>query len=136
MAPKRNHSPDHSVQEGPSTKRSRTETAVSTLAPLQFNLCFSDETVLHIFSYLDYRDLCAIQNVDSHWARLAFDNTLWKRLFIRDHPNQRLRGARGFSSRWVSEIDSLGSREIKPLPARLALADNQTDYYPFKWMYR
>lgn len=95
-------------------------------AKLNFNVCFSDELVLHIFSYLSYQHLCTIQEVHSHWARLAGDNTLWKQLFLIDHPSQRLRGSRGFSSRWVSEFGPLG-REIKPLPARLKLAENQVE---------
>lgn len=138
MALKRSRTP-HDAQDGPSTKRNRTshpQPSFYSNFPLSFNSCFSDEIVLHIFSYLDYRELCTIQTVDSHWARLATDNTLWRRLFLNDHPSQRLRGARGFSSRWVSETAPGGGREIKPLPARLALADNQIYYYPFKWMYR
>lgn len=119
-------------QERPSKRLKAPGGPIPTADDIQFNSAFSDELVLLIFSYLPFQDLCVVQSVDNHWARLASDNSLWKRLFLTDHPSQRLRGSRGFSSRWVMQA----GREIKTLPARLKNTNDQTDYWPFKWMYR
>lgn len=133
MAPKRGH---HSLLE-PSHKRLRaTAGSISCSSALHFN-SLSDEVVLLIFSNLsDFRDLVKCNQVDRHWAVLADDNTLWKRLFLRDNPSQRLRGgSRRYSPRWVMEAGPLG-REIKPLPSRVTRSSEQSEYWPFKWMYR
>lgn len=44
---------------------------------LNFDTSISDEIVLVIFSYLSWVDLCAIQQTNRHWARLATDNQVY-----------------------------------------------------------
>ena len=41
---------------------------------LNFDVSLHDELVLVIFSHLSWIDLCAIQPINRHWARLATDN--------------------------------------------------------------
>ncbi|KAG8997186.1 hypothetical protein FRB93_000472 [Tulasnella sp. JGI-2019a] len=125
MAPKRGHD---SLLD-PAFKRLR---LVEGSAPCSGDIYFnslSDEVVLLIFSnLLDFRDLVVCNQVDKHWATLSDDNSLWKRLFLRDNPSQRLRGgSRCFSPRWVMEAGPLG-REIKPLPSKL----KQTVLYAYE----
>ncbi|KAG8964804.1 hypothetical protein FRC03_001337 [Tulasnella sp. 419] len=116
------------------SKRLRLQHETARREPYTFDSCFSDELVVAIFSYLDYVELCTAQLVNGHWARLATDDQLWKRLFLQDYPSQRLRGSRGFSTRWSAEGGATG-REIRPLPARLRVS-GQVLWQPWKWMYR
>jgi len=101
---------------------------------VNFDHSFSDELVLEILSYLSFRELCTAQMVNTHWARLAGDSQLWKQLFIKDHPSQRLRGGRGFSEGSSLEGGPSG-REIRPLPARVRVKGTITSK-SWKWMYR
>lgn len=39
-----------------------------------FDSILYDELVLVIFSYLSWSDLCTVQTINRHWARLASDN--------------------------------------------------------------
>ncbi|KAJ3554924.1 hypothetical protein NM688_g2853 [Phlebia brevispora] len=87
-----------------------------------------DEIVLVIFSFLSYRDLCAIQRTNHNWSRLALDNQLWKKLYLSEYGRARLRGVRGF----VGRTDG---REVKPLPSR-AKAEDTDDTRDWKWMFR
>ncbi|KAH7923937.1 hypothetical protein BV22DRAFT_1067761 [Leucogyrophana mollusca] len=86
-----------------------------------------DELILFIFSFLDARDLCAVEAANRNCARLASDNQLWKALYIREYGKARLRGGRGFSGR-------ADGKEVKSLPSR-ALAKG-TEALDWKWMYR
>ncbi|KAI8820479.1 uncharacterized protein EV422DRAFT_531018 [Fimicolochytrium jonesii] len=47
---------------------------------------FSDEILLHILAYLSHRDLTRLGTCSRTWHRLASDQTLWKRLFLRRFP--------------------------------------------------
>lgn len=86
-----------------------------------------DELVLTIFSYLSWVDLCAVQLINSNWARLAADNELWRKQYLLVYGRLRLRGSRAFLGR-------CDGREVKPLPARA-----QSDVpvcRDWKWMFR
>jgi len=41
------------------------------------NFMLPDETLLHVFSYLDQKDLCNVAKVSHNWASLGSDDTLW-----------------------------------------------------------
>lgn len=43
-----------------------------------------DELFLRVLGYLDAEDLANAQRVNKHWARLAVDPQLWKRLYLRE----------------------------------------------------
>lgn len=43
-----------------------------------------DELFLRVLGYLDAEDLASAQRVNKHWARLAVDPQLWKRLYLRE----------------------------------------------------
>lgn len=62
----------------PRSKRVHTEGDTSALILHRsletFDTLFYDELILHIFSHLSYRDLCAVQRTNRNWARLALDN--------------------------------------------------------------
>jgi len=85
----------------------------------------SDELILCIFSHLSSVDLCTAQATVRNWSRLATDNELWRKIYLRTFGRSRLRGGKGF----VSRADG---REVKPLPTR-AVGDEIKDW---KWMYR
>ncbi|KIJ67548.1 hypothetical protein HYDPIDRAFT_180369 [Hydnomerulius pinastri MD-312] len=86
-----------------------------------------DELILFIFSFLDSRDLCAMEATNNNCSRLARDNQLWKALFVREFGKARLRGGKGFHGR-------ADGRTNKPLPSRVsAPADESLNW---KWMYR
>ncbi|KAA1474241.1 hypothetical protein DENSPDRAFT_840811 [Dentipellis sp. KUC8613] len=76
-----------------------------------FDTLLYDELILHIFSYLPWADLCAVQATNRNWSRLSADNQLWKSLYLTEYGRSRLRGGRGF-------IGRADGREIKPLPGR------------------
>ncbi|KAJ7594416.1 hypothetical protein C8J56DRAFT_926721 [Mycena floridula] len=80
---------------------------------LTFDNSLYDELLLVIFSYLSYIDLCTIQATSRNCRRLASDNELWRKLYVRVFGNRpRIRGTKGFSS-----IRSDG-KQIKALPGR------------------
>ncbi|KAF9012448.1 hypothetical protein BDQ17DRAFT_1321469 [Cyathus striatus] len=93
--------------------------------PFSFDNSFYDELILCIFSHLSWIDLCSAQATNRNWARLATDNELWRKLYLKIFGRTRLRGVRGF-------IGRMDGREIKPLPGR-AKADDLRDW---KWMFR
>lgn len=119
---KRSHSPDIL----PTPKRRYTlATRTFVPRPLSFDKCLCDEVILHIFSHLSWEDLCWTQSVSKNWARLAGDNELWKKLYVKECGRSRLRGSRGFIARQ-------DRREVRPLPGRV-----QNDQYrDWKWMFR
>ena len=86
----------------------------------------SDELILCIFSHLSSVDLCAAQETSRDWSRLATDNELWRKIYIKTFGRARLRGGKGFVSR------AEDGREVKPLPSR-ADGDEIKDW---KWMFR
>lgn len=45
-----------------------------SVLPRNFDLALFDELVLAIFAWLPSADLCKVQCVNRHWARLALDN--------------------------------------------------------------
>ncbi|KAG8213790.1 hypothetical protein J3R82DRAFT_10502 [Butyriboletus roseoflavus] len=94
---------------------------------MSFDDALYDELVLFIFSFLNSRDLCAIQAANKNCSRLACDNQLWKTLFIRDFGKARLRGGKGFYGR-------TDDRLVKRLPSRASADDSQS--LNWKWMYR
>jgi hypothetical protein len=96
----------------------------SQLNPL-FQPSLSDELILCIFSHLSSVDLCAAQATSKTWSRLAADNELWRKIYLKSFGRARLRGGKGF----VSRADG---RDIKPLPSR-ADGDEIKDW---KWMFR
>lgn len=71
---KRSLSPAHL----PPAKRSHLSTpSTSTSIPPARSNCFEslyDELILHIFTFLSYTDLCALQATDRDLARLSLDN--------------------------------------------------------------
>ena len=71
---KRSLSPTHL----PPAKRSHLSTpSTSTSIPPARSNCFEslyDELILHIFTYLSYTDLCALQTTNRDLARLSLDN--------------------------------------------------------------
>jgi len=96
--------------------------------PLSFDNSLYDELILSIFSYLSWVDLCTTQTTNRNWARLAADNELWKKLYLREYGGRtRLRGAKGF-------IDRLDGRVVKPLPGHSKAKSDQ--YRDWKWMFR
>ncbi|KAG6333850.1 hypothetical protein ID866_5238 [Astraeus odoratus] len=107
----------HGLQ--PSSSERRTVTT--------FDNVLYDELILFIFSYLDSRDLCAVEATNKNCSRLASDNQLWKALFVREFGKARLRGGRGF-------YGTASGRVARPLPSRVSLPDN--DVTNWKWMYR
>lgn len=110
----------------PPSKRLHTSTGRQRPShPLSFDSSLYDELILCIFSHLSWIDLCAAQATSRNWARLATDNELWRKLYLRVYGRTRLRGARGFVGR-------PNGREIKPLPGR-AKAEDHKDW---KWMFR
>ncbi|KAI5118060.1 hypothetical protein M0805_006323 [Coniferiporia weirii] len=111
----------------PPAKRqhARAEQKISSSLLLNFDASLYDELVLVIFSHLSWTDLCAIQPINRHWARLATDNQLWKAQFIREYGRLRLRGSRGFVTR-------RDGREVKPMPHR----SKEDDHIDWKWMFR
>ncbi|GLB37546.1 putative A Receptor for Ubiquitination Targets [Lyophyllum shimeji] len=94
---------------------------------LSFNDSLYDELVLCIFSHLSWVDLCAAQATSRNWYRLASDNELWRKLYIRVFGRSRLRGSRGY----VTRSDG---REVKPLPGWAAA--KQEPVKDWKWMFR
>lgn len=92
---------------------------------LSFENSLYDELILCIFSHLSWVDLCVTQATSKKWARLAADNELWRKQYLRVYCRTRLRGAKGF-------IGRLDGREVRPLPGR-ARADQYKDW---KWMFR
>lgn len=60
-------------------KRRRSASELRGLSQL-FEL---DELFLRVLGYLDAEDLASAQRVSKHWARLAVDPQLWKRLYLR-----------------------------------------------------
>ncbi|KII92846.1 hypothetical protein PLICRDRAFT_679707 [Plicaturopsis crispa FD-325 SS-3] len=121
----------HSLSPGaplPRQKRIHTLSSpqISQSAPqITFDSALYDELILHVFSYLSWADLCAVQATNRNWSRLSADNQLWKALFLEVYGRTRLRGARGF-------IGRTDGREVKPLPGRVK-ADDARDW---KWMFR
>ncbi|KAF8557949.1 hypothetical protein OG21DRAFT_1406098 [Imleria badia] len=94
-----------------------------------FDNALYDELVLFIFSFLNSRDLCAVQAANKNCSRLACDNQLWKTLYVRDFGKARLRGGNGFYTR-------KDGRLIKGLPSRASLAAADAESLNWKWMYR
>ncbi|KAG2364387.1 hypothetical protein BDR07DRAFT_1470904 [Suillus spraguei] len=95
-----------------------------------FDNALYDELILFIFSFLNSRDLCAMQGTNRNCARLASDNQLWKALFVREYGKTRLRGGKGFYGR-------TDGRSVKPLPSRVsASTSSDDDALDWKWMYR
>ncbi|KAG1746091.1 hypothetical protein EDB19DRAFT_1953707 [Suillus lakei] len=95
-----------------------------------FDNALYDELILFIFSFLNSRDLCAMQGTNRNCARLASDNQLWKALFVREYGKTRLRGGKGFYGR-------TDGRSVKPLPSRASVSTSSTDdAVDWKWMYR
>ncbi|KAI6038486.1 hypothetical protein EDC04DRAFT_1965716 [Pisolithus marmoratus] len=92
-----------------------------------FDNALYDELILFIFSFLNYRDLCAIEATNKNCSRLASDDQLWKGLFLREFGRPRLRGGRGFYGR-------ADGRLVKPLPSRACPAEESA--VNWKWMYR
>lgn len=43
-----------------------------------------DELFLRVLGFLDAEDLANVQRVNKHWARLAVDPQLWRRLYLRE----------------------------------------------------
>ncbi|KAF9222648.1 hypothetical protein BS17DRAFT_783176 [Gyrodon lividus] len=92
-----------------------------------FDNALYDELILFIFSFLNSRDLCAVQATNRNCSRLACDHQLWKTLFVRDFGKARLRGGKGFYGR-------ADGRLVKLLPSRASVpADESLNW---KWMYR
>ncbi|KAF9526594.1 hypothetical protein CPB83DRAFT_794420 [Crepidotus variabilis] len=94
-------------------------------AHLSFDRLLYDELILVIFSYFSWGELCSTQSVSKNWARLAGDNEIWRRLYLKEFGRTRLRGSKGFFVR-------KDGREVKPLPGR---ARNDL-YKDWKWMFR
>ncbi|KAG0708329.1 hypothetical protein DFH29DRAFT_891950 [Suillus ampliporus] len=95
-----------------------------------FDNALYDELILFIFSFLNSRDLCAMQATNRNCARLASDNQLWKALFVREYGKTRLRGGKGFYGR-------TDGRSVKPLPSRASVPTSSADdALDWKWMYR
>ncbi|KAG1724091.1 uncharacterized protein EDB91DRAFT_1331223 [Suillus paluster] len=95
-----------------------------------FDNALYDELILFIFSFLNSRDLCAMQATNSNCARLSSDNQLWKALFVREYGKTRLRGGKGFYGR-------TDGRSVKPLPSRASVSTSSADdALDWKWMYR
>ena len=72
---KRSHSPAHL----PPAKRSHLSTpseSSTCIPPARSDLFESlyDELILHIFTFLSYTDLCALQTTNRNLARLSLDN--------------------------------------------------------------
>lgn len=61
----------------------RRRSSVSELRGLS-RLFELDELFLRVLGYLDAEDLANAQRVSKHWARLAVDPQLWKRLYLRE----------------------------------------------------
>ena len=116
---KRKQSPDFA----PLAKRLHT-TRLSK-SSVHFSFLY-DELILCIFSHLSHCDLCVVQSVCKHWARLAEDNGLWRGLYIQEYGRTRLRGSRGF-------IAHQDGREVRLLPS--CLSDIE-EYKDWKWMFR
>ncbi|KAF8135606.1 hypothetical protein EV363DRAFT_1321107, partial [Boletus edulis] len=87
-----------------------------------FDNALYDELALFIFSFLNARDLCAVQAANKNCSRLACDNQLWKTLYVRDFGKARLRGGNGFYTR-------KDGRLVKGLPSRASVPADS-------WMYR
>ena len=125
---KRSHSRDILL---PPAKRRHTTSARPSVPPLDpplsFDECLYDELILDIFSHLSWEDLCLTQSVSRNWARLAGDNELWRKLYIREYGRSRLRGSRGFITRG-------DGRKVRPLPGRIQNSNDQ--YQDWKWMFR
>jgi len=85
----------------------------------------SDELVICIFSYLSWADLCTVQATNRNWCRLAADNELWRKLYLKVYGRSRLRGASGFLTR-------PDGKEMKPLPG----GEEPTVFRDWKWMFR
>ncbi|KAG2153834.1 hypothetical protein DEU56DRAFT_771230 [Suillus clintonianus] len=95
-----------------------------------FDNALYDELILFIFTFLNSRDLCAMQGTNRNCARLARDNQLWKALFVREYGKTRLRGGKGFYGR-------TDGRSVKPLPSRASVSTSSADdTLDWKWMYR
>ncbi|KAG9316456.1 hypothetical protein JVU11DRAFT_2490 [Chiua virens] len=94
-----------------------------------FDNALYDELILFIFSFLDSRDLCAVQAANKNCSRLACDNQLWRNLFIRVFGKARLRGGKGFYGR-------NGGRLVKALPSRASIPADDAETLNWKWMYR
>lgn len=94
---------------------------------ITFDSALYDELMLFIFSFLDHRDLCAVQATNKNCSRLASDDQLWKSLFLREFGRPRLRGGRGFYGR-------ADRRSVKPLPSRAYPPEESA--FNWKWMYR
>lgn len=94
---------------------------------ITFDSALYDELILFIFSFLDHRDLCAVEAANKNCSRLASDDQLWKGLFLREFGRPRLRGGRGFYGR-------TDGRLVKPLPSRAYLPEENV--LNWKWMFR
>ncbi|KAI0268785.1 hypothetical protein BC834DRAFT_867204 [Gloeopeniophorella convolvens] len=117
---KRSLSPGHL----PPAKRAHLASSPPSPASVEaysgFDSLLYDELILHIFAFLSYVDLCALQATNRNWARLCLDNQLWKSLYLREFGRLRLRGLRGSAGR-------KDGRETKGLPGR-ATADEVQDW--------
>ncbi|KAL4074279.1 hypothetical protein J3A83DRAFT_4358078 [Scleroderma citrinum] len=94
---------------------------------ITFDNALYDELILLIFSFLDSRDLCAVEAINRNCSRLAGDNHLWRALFVREFGKARLRGGRGYYGRADGRI-------AKRLPSRISPLED--DVLDWKWMYR
>ncbi|KZT56232.1 hypothetical protein CALCODRAFT_323358 [Calocera cornea HHB12733] len=102
----------------------------------------SDEVFLHVLAYLSYDSLAAVQQVSTHWLRLARDNQLWKQLFLRDHSHKHLRSVSAHGTGKRRAHDPF--RPIAPLPRRPAhtharppgTAEREEGPLDWRWMYR
>ncbi|KIK80420.1 hypothetical protein PAXRUDRAFT_15808 [Paxillus rubicundulus Ve08.2h10] len=111
----------------PPAKRQHGARPYSSKCIITFDSALYDELILFIFTFLNSRDLCAIQATNRNCSRLSCDHQLWKTLFVRDFGKARLRGGRGFYNR-------ADGRLVRPLPSRASVpADESLDW---KWMYR
>lgn len=103
--------------------------SVSPDAPGLRGLFELDELFLRVLGYLDAEDLASAQRVSKHWARLAVDPQLWKRLYLREfwihrsqltpgrypHPHHsRLVHTRSGTSTPLRPIARLPSRAFPP----------------------
>ena len=62
-----------------SRSRDDGETDLDSYDPFQQ---IPDEILLHLFSLLSYRDLCALSLVNSRWLRIMHDSNLWRYIII------------------------------------------------------
>lgn len=73
--------------------------STTTHAPLLFSdKILPEELILHVFSFLEIRDLGTCSLVSKQWKRIAEDNGLWKRKLLKEI---------GFSSVAISEGNNI-----------------------------